>query len=57
MSLSLDHVSLDRTIFQLALPAVVDNLLQTAVFFSDTVMIGWLKDPAALAAVGLAGTH
>jgi putative MATE family efflux protein len=56
VSLSLDHVSLDRTIFQLALPAVVENLLQTAVFFSDTVMIGWLKDPAALAAVGLAGT-
>ncbi len=49
-------VSLNRAILTLALPAVVENLLQTVVFFSDTVMIGWIRDPAALAAVGLAGT-
>lgn len=48
--------SLNRAILTLAVPAVVENLLQTAVFFSDTVMIGWIRDPAALAAVGLAGT-
>jgi putative MATE family efflux protein len=48
--------SLNRTILQLALPAVVENLLQTVVFFADTVMVGWLKDPAALAAVGLGST-
>jgi len=48
--------SLNRTILTLALPAVAENLLQTAVFFADTVMIGWIRDPAALAAVGLAGT-
>ncbi|MEZ4638102.1 MAG: MATE family efflux transporter [Caldilineaceae bacterium] len=46
-------VTLNRTILQLALPAVVENLLQTLVFFADTVMVGWLRDPAALAAVGL----
>lgn len=49
-------ISLNRAILTLALPAVVENLLQTVVFFSDTVMIGWIRDPAALAAVGLAGT-
>ncbi|RME61977.1 MAG: MATE family efflux transporter [Caldilineae bacterium] len=48
--------SLNRTILVLALPAVVENLLQTVVFFTDTVMIGWIRDPAALAASGLAGT-
>jgi putative MATE family efflux protein len=48
--------SLNRTILQLALPAVVENLLQTLVFFADTVMVGWLRNPAALAAVGLGGT-
>lgn len=53
---TLFSASLDRSILKLALPAVVENLLQTVVFFSDTLMIGWLKDPAALAAVGLAGT-
>jgi putative MATE family efflux protein len=49
-------VTLNRTILQLAMPAVVENLLQTLVFFADTVMVGWLRDPAALAAVGLGGT-
>lgn len=48
--------SLNRTILRLAMPAVVENLLQTVVFFADTLMIGWLRDPTALAAVGLAGT-
>ena len=49
-------ISLNRAILTLAIPAVVENLLQTVVFFSDTVMIGWIRDPAALAAVGLSGT-
>ncbi len=48
--------SLNRTILQLAMPAVVENLLQTLVFFADTVMVGWLREPAALAAVGLGST-
>ncbi len=50
------RTSLNRTILRLAMPAVVENLLQTVVFFADTLMIGWLRDPTALAAAGLAGT-
>ncbi|MBX3052778.1 MAG: MATE family efflux transporter [Caldilineaceae bacterium] len=55
-ALAAPALSLNRAILVLALPAVIENLLQTVVFFSDTVMIGWIRDPAALAAVGLAGT-
>jgi len=40
---------------KLALPAVGENLLVTMVFLVDTLLIGWLKDPAALAAVSLGG--
>ena len=46
-----DHTT--RTVLQLALPVMLENLLRTAVYFSDTLMIGWLRDPAALAAVGI----
>ncbi len=45
--------ALTRTVVTLALPAVVENLLVTAVFFVDTLLIGWLHDDVALAAVGL----
>ncbi|MCX6018877.1 MAG: MATE family efflux transporter [Chloroflexi bacterium] len=44
-------------IVSLAVPAVLENLLSTAVFFADTLLIGWMKDPASLAAVGLSGTY
>ncbi len=44
-----------RNIVHLALPAVAENLLVTMVFLSDTLLIGWLKDPTALAAVSLGG--
>jgi putative MATE family efflux protein len=40
---------------KLALPAVGENLLVTMVFLVDTLLIGWLRDPAALAAVSLGG--
>ncbi len=50
----LEH--LDRIILTLALPAVAENLLRSAVFFADTLMVGWLRDEAALAAAGLAGS-
>ena len=40
---------------KLALPAVGENLLVTMVYLVDTLLIGWLKDPAALAAVSLGG--
>lgn len=49
------RAELDRTILTLAAPAVAENLLRTAVFFSDTLMVGWLRNPAALAAAGLSG--
>lgn len=45
--------SLTRTVVALALPAVAENLLVTAVFFVDALFIGWLRDDTALAAVGL----
>ena len=41
-----DHTT--RTVLQLALPVILENLLRTAVYFSDTLMIGWLHDPAVL---------
>lgn len=53
--LDLSEERLTRTIWDLALPAVVENLLVTMVFLVDTILIGWLGDPAALAAVSLAG--
>jgi len=45
--------SLTRTVVTLALPAVAENLLVTAVFFVDALFVGWLRDDVALAAVGL----
>ncbi len=54
--LDLRREALTRTIFNLAWPAVVENLLATAVFFADAILVGWLHDDNALAAVGLGGT-
>jgi putative MATE family efflux protein len=56
-ALPFDEKSLNRTIIRLAVPAILENLLGTAVFFADTLLIGWLKDPAALAAIGLSSTY
>lgn len=42
-------------VVKLALPAVTENLLVTMVYLADTLLIGRLKDPAALAAVSLGG--
>ncbi|MBC7249345.1 MAG: MATE family efflux transporter [Anaerolineae bacterium] len=54
--LRLTRAALNRDIVQLAVPAVLENLLVTMVFFADTLLIGWLKDPTSLAAVGLSST-
>lgn len=54
-ALDLSEAGLNRTILQLAVPAVVENVLVTAVFVANTVLIGWLRDENALAAVSLAG--
>ena len=57
---SLGHLkpeSLNRAIVSLALPAVLENLLVSAVFIADSFLIGHLNDPAALAAVGISGSY
>jgi len=51
--LQLHPETLNRTILALAIPAIVENLLTTIVLFANTIFIGWLRDDAALAAVGL----
>ncbi len=52
--LVLSEETLREHIVRLALPAVIENLLMTAVFIANTVIIGWLQDEVALAAVSLA---
>ena len=54
-ALVLTRENLSHNIVKLALPAVGENLLVTMVFLVDTLLIGWLRDPAALAAVSLGG--
>lgn len=49
--------TLNRTIVKLAVPAVLENLLGTAVLLADTLLIGRLHDPAALAAIGVSGSY
>ncbi|MBN1935276.1 MAG: MATE family efflux transporter [Anaerolineae bacterium] len=54
LDLSLNR--LNRTIVRLALPSVAESLLSTLVYLADTILLGWMDDPVALAAVGLSGT-
>ncbi|AQT67576.1 Na(+)/drug antiporter [Anaerohalosphaera lusitana] len=49
-ALDLSDEKLGRTILSLALPAVMENLMFTLVFMADTMIVGWLRDPNALAA-------
>ena len=51
IDLSLDR--LNTTILGLAVPSVLESLLTTMGYMSDTIAIGWLNNPVALAAVGL----
>lgn len=51
--LILTDENLTRNIIKLSVPAVVENLLYTVVWFADTLLIGWLHHPASLAAVSL----
>ena len=53
INLRIEH--LNRTIVGLALPSVAESVLQTLVYFVDTILISRLNDPVALAAVGLSG--
>jgi putative MATE family efflux protein len=52
-SLELTHEALNRNIVKLAGPAVLENLLGTMVFFASGLLIGWMRDPVALAAVSM----
>ena len=54
-ALALTRENIPRNIIHLALPAVGEDLLVTMVFVVNTLLIGRLKDPAALAAVSLGG--
>jgi len=54
-ALVLSREYIPRNTIQLAIPAVAENLLQTMVFLTNTLLVGRLKDPAALAAVSLGG--
>lgn len=53
--LELSEEKLTSLILKLALPAIGENLLYMLVFIVDTLLIGWLRDPEALAAVSLGG--
>lgn len=47
---------LTRKIIRLSLPAMLESLLLAKVLLIDTILVGWLHDPSALAAVALGGT-
>lgn len=52
--LVLNEDTLRGAIVRLAVPAVIENLLMTAVYVANTMIIGWLRDETALAAVSIA---
>jgi len=54
-TLELTHEKLTSDIIKLALPAVGENLLHTMVIVAEGMLVGWLRDADALAAVGLGG--
>lgn len=45
---------LNRTIFRLAAPAIFEALMYSLVFFTDTLIVGWLQNDIYLAGVALA---
>lgn len=53
--LDLSLPSLNGTLWHLAWPTVVENLLFSLVFFADTLITGWLRDERMLAATALSG--
>ncbi|HEY71890.1 MAG: hypothetical protein DRJ03_16595 [Chloroflexi bacterium] len=53
IDLRIEH--LNRTILKLSVPSVMESILTTLVYLVDAILVGWLNDPAALAAVGLSG--
>ncbi|MBN1476239.1 MATE family efflux transporter [Candidatus Sumerlaeota bacterium] len=53
--LDLREEQLSATIWWLALPAILETLLFSAVHFADTLIVGWLHSESALAAALLGG--
>lgn len=53
--LDLTEKNLNKNIFKLGIPVLIENLLHMSVFISDTIMVGRLGTDG-IAAVGLAGT-
>ncbi len=54
--LDLRAESLGKTLFKLAYPAVLENILYMAVYIFDAAIVGWLKDESALAGTMLASS-
>jgi putative MATE family efflux protein len=52
----LEEATLNRSIARLAAPAVLENLLNTVLFIVNTLLIGWLREAAALAGIGVGNT-
>ena len=52
-ALELTPDALNRNIVRLAIPAILENMLVTMVFFADGLLVGWMRDPVALAAVSM----
>lgn len=52
--LNLRPGTLNRTIFKLAAPAIFECLMFSLVFFTDTLIVGWLRNETYLAGVALA---
>jgi putative MATE family efflux protein len=46
---------LNKTLAMLAFPSIIENSLYSLVFFSDTLIVGWLRNENFLAAAALAG--
>ncbi|MCX7920245.1 MAG: MATE family efflux transporter [bacterium] len=55
-SLDLRPEKLNRTMWSLAFPAIIENLMGMLVYLADAFIVGWLKDANALAGTMLAGT-
>lgn len=51
--LNLRPSTLNRTLFALAAPAIFENLMFSLVFFTDTLIVGWLENEIYLAGVAL----
>ncbi|MFB3897550.1 MAG: MATE family efflux transporter [bacterium] len=54
--LDLRPEKINKTLWTLAYPAIIENLMGMLVYLSDAFVVGWLKDADALAGTMIAGT-